>query len=95
MGIIAWFKALDWFGKGGIIVAVAMCALVAVKTAEHFVDAAFTAAADKGGATVRADVAEKGMEDVAKANDAAESVKRDPVVRDDVCVRTSRTPENC
>jgi hypothetical protein len=94
-GLFTWFKGLDLLGKAGVGLVLAGLVFIAVMTAREFVDAAFEAAEEKGGATVRADSAEKGLADVVEANEAAETVKRDAVVRDALCVRTSRTPENC
>lgn len=90
-----WIKGLDLAGKLGIgfIILVFIAALfVAVKT---FVSGAFDASEEKGAATVRAEVAEKGMSNVETANEAAAKVRSDPVVRNADCLRDSRTPENC
>lgn len=35
------------------------------------------------------------VENVRKADEAAETVRRDPVARNAECLRNSRTPENC
>lgn len=43
----------------------------------------------------RAEAQSETLNSVRKANDAAEAVRNDPVVRRDGCLRHSRTPENC
>ncbi len=93
--MFAWTKGLDLAGKLGVgLVAFVLIAalFVAVKT---FVSGAFEASEEKGAATVRAEVAEKGMSNVENANKAAAQVHSDPVIRNADCLRDSRTPENC
>lgn len=93
------FKALSLGWKA---VAVGLCVLAIVlginsctATTNHKTDVAIDAAEEKGAATVRAEAAEEGLKDVVKSQEARQVIDRDAVARFDMCLRTSRTPENC
>lgn len=93
--MFAAFKSLDIAVKAGIIFLLVLFVAGMVIAANHFIDGAFVASEQKGAATVRVEVAEKGMMNVQNANAAAAEVAADPVVRNADCLRDSRTPENC
>ena len=93
--IIAWFKGLGVTARLGVVLTILALVVIAVSTINHFTDSAFQSAEDTGAANVRAVVAEEGMSNAQIANEAANEVRSDPVVRHTDCLRDSRTPENC
>lgn len=94
-----WIKTLS-LGWKAVLVGLLALAIVAgfrscTATTNHRTDAAIGAAEEKGAATVRAEAAEEGISDVIESHEARKSVDRDAAARYSVCLRTSRTPENC
>lgn len=95
----ASFKAVSigWklAGVGLLVLAIVLGVNSCTATTNHKTDVAIEAAEDKGAATVRAEAAEEGIRDVVKSQEVRGAVDRDAAARYDVCVRTSRTPQNC
>jgi len=93
------FKGLSLGWKAAAIALLALAIVAGFKactaTTNHKTDVAIEAAEDKGAAIVRAEAAEEGIRDVVKSQEVRGAVDRDAVARHDICVRTSRTPENC
>lgn len=94
-----WISAIPiWMrGVAGVALLVAIVAgfKACTATTNHKTDAGLSAARNEGAATVRAEAAEEGLNDVVKGQAARAAVDRDARARYDVCVRTSRTPGNC
>jgi type II secretory pathway pseudopilin PulG len=93
--MIGWFTALAAPQKaaalGVVVVFLGLVALVAINWADMGLDRA----EEKGAAVERARTAEAVIEQGVKANEAAQRVRTDPPAYCGVCMRTSRTPENC
>lgn len=96
------WASLKALSLGWKAVAVGLLALAIVlwinsctATTNHNADVAIDAAEGKGAATVRAEAAEEGIRDVVKSQEVRQVIDRDAVARFDLCLRTSRTPENC
>lgn len=93
-GFLAWLSGLNVSGK--VIMALVAGGLLAIgiATGFHLVNSALATAEQKGAVAERAETQGKVIENVRKAQDAAEAVRRDGVPLAD-CLRDSRTPENC
>ena len=69
--------------------------LLLVRCADRAQDNAVGQAREVGASEVREQAATETLNRTLEANNAAEAVRRDPVVRRAGCLRHSRTPENC
>lgn len=93
--IASWFGGLATPNKA-IMVLVAIGLLVIVgATAFHVVDTLTETAEQKGVVTERAATQGKVIENVGKAQAAAERYRNDPAVRDADCLRDATNPEDC
>lgn len=92
-------KALSLGWKAAIVGLFVLAIVLGINsctaTTNHKTDVAIDAAEEKGAATVRAEAAEEGIRDVVKSQEVRQVIDRDAVARFDLCLRTSRTPENC
>lgn len=93
--MIAWFKALDGAGKAAMIGLALLLAVIAVGTAIHFVDAAFSTAEQRGAVAERAEAQGKTIENLEKARAAKDHYRGDAAVRDADCLRDATNPADC
>jgi hypothetical protein len=93
--LIVWLSGLNVQGK--VIMALVAVGLLAIGivTAVHLIDTLTETAEQKGAVAERAETQGKVIENVRKAKDAAEAVRRDGGPSRDECLRDSRTRENC
>jgi len=77
-----------------IAVIVALTALV-IRCTDRAQDNAVTSATSAGRAEQRADDLTETAVRTERANNAVETIRRDPAARNAECLRHSRTPENC
>ena len=80
---------------GGAAVVLGGILWAAVATMNHATDTAVTVAQESGRTQQRAEQAESTIEQVEKANEASDDLRRDDVVRDAECLRNARNPANC
>jgi hypothetical protein len=93
--LFGWFSGLDTTGKAIMaLVAIGLLAIVGA-TAFHIVDTLTETAEQKGVVTERAATQGKVIENVGKAQAAAERYRNDPAVRDAGCLRDATNPEDC
>lgn len=92
--VFSWFTELDIQAK--IIMAFFALALVgiAIATMVHVVDTLTETAEQKGAVVERAQTQGKVIENVRKAKDAADAVRRDGPSHGE-CLQDSRVRENC
>lgn len=79
---------------GVIIVAIGLTLLL-VRCTDRAQDKAVTVSHEAGRERQRADDLSETINRTLEANNAAETILRDPVARNAECLRHSRTPENC
>lgn len=93
--LFAWFTGLDTTGKAVmVLVGIGLLVIVAA-TAFHVVDTLTETAEQKGAITERAAAQGKVIQNVRKAQAAAERYRNDPAQRDADCLRDATNPEDC
>lgn len=95
MKLFAWFTGLETQMKAIALLTAIGLVIIGLGTVYHLVDTAFEAAEGKGAVTERVAAQGKVIENVQKANAAAERYRSDTVQRDADCLRDARNPEDC
>jgi len=78
-----------------LVLALAAATLMVDRCAKRVMTSTVTTATEKGRADQRADDLQEAIRQTERANNAAETIRRDPDARRADCLRDSRTPENC
>ena len=94
-GLWAAFKAAGSFKKAMIVLAIIGAIFAVIKIGGHLIDGNNEAQRDLGAAKTTNDNLTTTIERTEKANEAAETIERDPDARRAGCLRHSRTPQNC
>lgn len=90
-----WLAALEISAKLALFLFLFGVLLIAAFTTVHLIQSMKDLAKESGAATVRGEVATKGLQNVEKANRAEVIIDHDSDAAFAQCVRYSRTPENC
>lgn len=93
--MISWFMSLHVQQRLAVVGIVAIFLGMVAYVAINWADISLDRAEEKGAATERAATLEAVIEQGVKANEAEQRVRIDPPAYCAVCMRTSRTPENC
>lgn len=93
--MISWFMGLAVQQRLAVVGILGIIFGLVAYVAINWADMSLDRAEEKGAAVERADTLEAVLEQGVKANEAEQRIRIDPPAYCGVCLRTSRTPENC